>query len=144
MNMKIEITDAHAKLVSCHGKLTTGMVGAQVEFHFNNAWDDLKKIAVFRAGSIVKDLECIDTVVEIPVEVLQEPRQTLEIGVYGYNDTGELFSTLLTAFCGSLSVPLIRASLCKRGVLSMVRSTTTSTPTILPLLNLKHLSLPQN
>lgn len=90
MNLKIKVTDASAKLLSSQGVLTTGMVGATVEFVFDDAWDALRKIAVFRAGLAVKEVDGIDTLVEIPVEVLQEAKQILEVGVYGYNESGEL------------------------------------------------------
>lgn len=90
MKLKIQVSEASARLLSRHGVLTTGMVGAQVEFVFDEAWDGLQKTAVFRAGKLVKPVENINSTANIPVEVLQKASETLEVGVYGCSEDGEL------------------------------------------------------
>lgn len=65
-------------------KLTCGMIGAQVEFRFDEDWEALSKTAVFRAGDVVKDVILTDTTAVIPWETLVTPGVPLEIGVYGY------------------------------------------------------------
>ena len=65
--------------------VTSGSVNVYlVQFDFNSDWDGLDRTAVFQAGddkiSVVLDAsnEC-----QIPWEVLENPRRTLEAGVYG-------------------------------------------------------------
>ena len=63
--------------------LTSGMVGAAVVFRFDEDWNSLAKTAVFRAGKVIKDAIVVDSVAEIPHEVLAHHGYALEIGVYG-------------------------------------------------------------
>lgn len=65
--------------------VTSGSVNVYlVRFDFNSDWDGLDRTAVFQSGddkiSVVLDAsnEC-----QIPWEVLENPRRTLEAGVYG-------------------------------------------------------------
>ncbi len=90
MKLKIKVDESSAYLQSAEGKLTTGMVGAVAEFTFSSVWDGLHKIAVFRAGNAVKEVENIDSSASIPVEVLVEHNKVLEVGVYGFNDVGDI------------------------------------------------------
>lgn len=69
--------------------LTAGMVGALVEFRFDDDWDGLAKTAVFRAGDITKDAMVKDSASKIPHEVLIHG-VPLEIGVYGTKDGGDI------------------------------------------------------
>ena len=69
--------------------LTAGMVGAVVEFRFDDDWKGLAKTAVFRAGDVTKDAIVKDSVSKIPHEVLI-PGVPLEIGVYGTKDDGDI------------------------------------------------------
>ena len=68
--------------------LTVGMVGAQVAFRFDNEWDGLTKIAVFRQGDVVRDAPNITDVATIPSECLAIPGEPLWIGVYGAKPDG--------------------------------------------------------
>ncbi len=68
--------------------LTSGMVGAAVVFRFDEDWNSLAKTAVFRAGKVIKDAIIVDSVAEIPHEVLATYGYALEIGVYGTADDG--------------------------------------------------------
>lgn len=63
--------------------ITTGSVGAQVGFTFDDEWDGLVKVATFRCGSLHYDQTIINGKCVIPHEVLANVGETLEIGVYG-------------------------------------------------------------
>lgn len=69
---------------------TSGMVGAVVSFTFGPPWDSLAKTAVFKAGSVVRDVVGFDKVVTVPHEVLETPGRLLMVGVYGTNADGSL------------------------------------------------------
>ena len=68
--------------------LTAGMVGKGVKLLFSPEWDTLRKIAVFRAGNVTRDVldPAGDTV--IPAKVLEEPLHKLYVGIYGTNENG--------------------------------------------------------
>lgn len=68
--------------------VTSGMVGATVEFAFDPEWDGLAKTAVFTAGAVTKDVVDIAEVVEIPHEVMAKPGLSIKVGVYGTNADG--------------------------------------------------------
>lgn len=70
--------------------LTCGMVGAQVRFRFDKAWDGLAKTAVFRGGKVVRDGILTGDTAVIPHEVLNTPGMPLYIGVWGADETGTL------------------------------------------------------
>ena len=70
--------------------LTCGMVGANVRFRFDEAWDGLAKTAVFRAGKVTRDAVMETALARIPHEVLTVPGVPLEIGVYGTDSGGSL------------------------------------------------------
>ena len=70
--------------------LTTGMVGATVEFRFDTRWKGMTKTAVFRSGDVVKDVVISGSTAIIPHEVLVENGFPLEIGVYGTSADGEI------------------------------------------------------
>ena len=53
--IKIEIYGACAECKQPQ-RLTTGMVGTEVNFCFDEDWRGLSKCAVFTAGEVVKDL----------------------------------------------------------------------------------------
>lgn len=86
---KIAVNGVHATSTKL-GTLTSGMVGAKVQFSFNSSWDGLSKTAVFRCRDIVKDVLNIDSEVTIPHEVLARSGSALEVGVYGTNADGSL------------------------------------------------------
>lgn len=84
---KIAVNGVHATSTKL-GTLTTGMVGARVQFTFNSSWDGLSKTAVFRCMDITKDVLSIDSEVTIPHEVLVRSGSPLYAGVYGTNADG--------------------------------------------------------
>lgn len=86
---KISVNGVHANAVKL-GTLTTGMVGAKVQFSFDSCWEGLTKTAVFRCMDITKDVLNIDSEVTIPHEALVRSGSPLYAGVYGTNATGDL------------------------------------------------------
>lgn len=62
-------------------RITTGMVGATVDFIFDDTWVGCHKTYVWKAGDVIKD----DTTASgiVPAEVLTEPGRVLFVGVYG-------------------------------------------------------------
>lgn len=76
--------------------VTSGSVNVYlVQFEFNDDWDGLDKTAVFQSGddkiSVVLDgsNQC-----QIPWEVLENPRRSLEAGVYGTRDGSIVLPTI--------------------------------------------------
>lgn len=84
--------------------LTSGMVGASVAFSFEGtAWTGLEKIAVFRAGSVRRDVaqgEWEDGVCTIPWECLTIAGEHLLVGVYGTDEAGSVVIPTVCADCG--------------------------------------------
>lgn len=86
---KMEVSRAEIRKVH-RGKLTSGMVGvAEIAFSFDDAWDGLNRIAVFKAGGTVKDVLLIGESCVIPHEVLERPVH-LVVGVYGTDADGSV------------------------------------------------------
>ena len=83
-------------------RLTSGMVGLQCEFIFDEAWDGLAKTAVFLAGNEQRDVLLTGALCTVPWEVLQHPGYQLVIGVYGSNADGTLTIPTCYAMCGSI------------------------------------------
>ena len=86
---KISVTGVRAASTKL-GTLTSGMVGAKVQFSFDSSWEGLNKTAVFRCMDITKDVLNIDSEVTIPHEVLVRSGSPLYVGVYGTNAAGDL------------------------------------------------------
>lgn len=86
---KISVTGVRAASTKL-GTLTSGMVGAKVQFSFDSHWDGLNKTAVFRCMDITKDVLNIDSEVTIPHEALVRSGSPLYAGVYGTNADGDL------------------------------------------------------
>ena len=86
---KIEVKGVHANATKIC-TMTTGMVGAKVQFTFDSCWDGLSKTAVFRCMDITIDVLNIDSEVTIPHEVLVRSGSPLYAGVYGTNADGDL------------------------------------------------------
>ena len=86
--IKIEVTGNIARVIERPAKITSGTVGLPVEFTFDSQWDGLTKMAVFRAGNIVKDVVNPGEGTTVPWEVLERPGLWLSIGVYGSNEDG--------------------------------------------------------
>lgn len=87
--------------------LTSGMVGVQVKFVFSNEWEGLRKTAVFQVGdkSIdVLDSQWDDNICTIPSECLATSGKTITVGIYGYNDAGDLVIPTIYAKVGRVRV----------------------------------------
>lgn len=87
--MKIEVNGANAHVAE-RTLLTSGAVGLTCEFAFDRAWDGLMKTAVFRAGSVTRDVVDMEASVTVPHEVLETAGQKLLVGVYGVNKAGDV------------------------------------------------------
>ena len=102
-NIQIAVSAADAA-VTAPATLTSGMVGATVTFAFSGtAWQSLRKIAVFRAGSVRRDVEETDwsgSVCTIPWECLSEADERLLVGVYGMDEAGTVVIPTAYADCG--------------------------------------------
>ncbi len=83
--------------------LTVGMVGAEVEFRFNEAWKGLTKTAVFRQGETTKDVILTNNKAVIPPEVLLLPGLPVYIGVYGANRNGSVIIPTLWTMTAPVS-----------------------------------------
>ena len=70
--------------------LTSGMVGQKVRLLFSPEWEELQKIAIFRAGDVVRDVADVAEDVLIPAKVLETPLNRLYVGIYGTSATGDL------------------------------------------------------
>lgn len=80
-SIKITVTGAQATVT--HAPLiTSGMVGLPVELTFDDSWQMLNKVLVYRVGEQTHTQLNIDTCGLVPGKLLQPYRQ-LEIGVYG-------------------------------------------------------------
>lgn len=84
-------------------RLTSGMVGLQCEFIFDEAWDGLAKTAVFLAGNEQRDVLLTGALCTVPWEVLRHSGYQLVIGVYGSNEDGTLIIPTVYAMCGGIT-----------------------------------------
>ena len=84
-------------------RLTSGMVGLQCEFVFDDAWDGLARTAVFWAGNEKRDVLLTGAVCTVPWEVLKTAGYQLVIGVYGTNAEGTLVIPTVYAMCGGIA-----------------------------------------
>ena len=84
-------------------RLTSGMVGLQCEFMFDEAWDGLAKTAVFLAGNEQRDVLLTGAICTVPWEVLKTAGYQLVIGVYGTNAEGTLVIPTVYAMCGGIA-----------------------------------------
>ena len=102
-DIKIAVSAADA-VVTETATLTCGMVGAAVEFAFSgDVWAALRKIAVFRAGSVQRSVEQADwtgSVCTIPWECLAYAGERLLVGIYGMDNSGEIVVPTIYADCG--------------------------------------------
>lgn len=100
-NIAVTVTGAqlHATLT---GVLTGGMVGVPAEFTFDEAWSDLVKVVLFRAGGEVYSIHEIQDAVTVPWEVLKKENCTLYVGVYGVSEDGSLVIPTLWAQVGMI------------------------------------------
>lgn len=91
MNLSnISVSDVITTAADC-GTITSGMVGATVTIRYTDSlWENLKKTVVFSAGLVTRDVPDAAETVEVPHEVLKHPGHQLMVGVYGYDDAGNL------------------------------------------------------
>lgn len=86
--IKISVTGALAT-VTQKPVLTSGTVGLNVEFTFDEAWTGLRKTAVFRCGNRpIPPVLCEENRSVVPWEALEKPGCTLFVGVYGTDSEG--------------------------------------------------------
>lgn len=91
--------------VSCtklKGELVSGLRGVKVHFTWGAEWQRLRRIAVFRAGSISRNVMDLENECEIPWEVLREPGYELMIGIQGTNEEGTAVTPTLEAEMGEI------------------------------------------
>ncbi len=98
--IKVEVTGNIARVIEKPSKITSGTVGLPIEFVFDSQWEGLRKVAVFRAGNIIKTVDNPEAGTTVPWEVLEKPNAWLSIGAYGTNAEG------------SVVIPTIWANVC--------------------------------
>ena len=99
--IKIEVTGNIARVIEKPSRITSGTVGLPSEFTFDGAWNGLRKVAVFKAGSVIKTVEDPEAKdLTVPWEVLEKPNVWLSIGAYGVNTEG------------TVAIPTIWANVC--------------------------------
>ena len=74
--------------------ITSGSVGLQIDFEFDDEWTGLEKYATFEAGSESISLELENDACVIPWEVLEDPNVNLRIGVRGSNGDNVIIPTI--------------------------------------------------
>ena len=80
--------------------IPAGIIGAQVEFEYDEAvWSGLRKTVVFR-GLVTKDVVTDATIVTMPPEIAEKPLSPLSVGVYGVDAAGNLVIPTLWADLG--------------------------------------------
>ena len=100
--IKIEVTGSVARVIERPSRITSGTVGLPVEFTFDSEWDGLRKVAVFHAGEIRKDMVIVDGATVVPIEIMEKPNVRLHIGVYGVNEDGSVAITTIWANVGKI------------------------------------------
>ena len=79
---------------------TEGSELVEIDLDFSEDWDDLSKIAVFRAYDAQIDIAMTGDSVEIPVSVLLQPNVHLYFGVYGVGGSGSVVISTIWADLG--------------------------------------------
>ena len=86
---KIQVNGAIARTLY-RKVIPAGIIGAQVEFEYDDdVWQGLHKTVVFR-GPVTKDVVTDANIVTIPPEVAEKPLSLLSVGVYGVDAEGNL------------------------------------------------------
>ncbi|MDO5765029.1 MAG: hypothetical protein Q4P84_04950 [Elusimicrobiales bacterium] len=86
---KIQVNGAIARTLY-KKVIPAGIIGAQVEFEYDeDVWQGLHKTVVFH-GPVTKDVVTDANIVTIPKEVAEKPRSLLIVGVYGVDADGNL------------------------------------------------------
>lgn len=99
--IRIDVQGAYAFCVEPQ-LLTVGMVGAEVEFSFDEPWETLTKCAVFTDGMETRDAVVKENRCTIPHEVLTLGGRVLCVGVYGTNETGDVVIPTVYADVGMI------------------------------------------
>lgn len=100
--IKIEVQGARATCTQLQ-TLTAGMVGAEVEFSFDEEWDGLTKLAVFETDNCKEITSVPDSgTLVIPKEVLTYPGFQLRIGVIGKTVDGAMVIPTVYADCDAI------------------------------------------
>ena len=99
--IRIDVQGAYAFCVEPQ-LLTVGMVGAEVEFSFDEPWETLTKCAVFTDGMETRDAVVKENRCTIPYEVLTLGGRVLCVGVYGTNETGDVVIPTVYADVGMI------------------------------------------
>lgn len=87
--IKIDVIGNVAKVIKKPSRITSGTVGLPIEYTFDEQWDGLTKVAVFRGGEIEKTVGLVADL-SVPLEVLLVPGVWLSVGVYGENEDGSV------------------------------------------------------
>lgn len=86
---KIQVSGAIARTLY-KKVIPAGIIGAQVEFEYDDdVWKGLHKTVVFH-GPVTKDVVTDENIVTIPPEVAEKPMSLLSVGVYGVDADGNL------------------------------------------------------
>lgn len=93
--IKVTVKGRRATAVSDE-PITTGSVGIPVRFSFDDAWDGLGKVAVFRnpLGEALPDMMIVDGECTVPPEALLLPNEMLLIGIYGTDGESMVIPTI--------------------------------------------------
>ena len=98
---KIRVNGAIAKTVY-RKVIPAGIIGAQVEFDYDeDIWHELHKTVVFK-GAATKDVVTDANIVTIPHEVVEKPFFRLSIGVYGVDADGNIVIPTLWENIGAI------------------------------------------
>lgn len=74
--------------------ITSGSVGLQIDFEFDDEWTGLERYATFEAGSVSISVELENDACVIPWEVLEDPNVNLRIGIRGSNGDNVVIPTI--------------------------------------------------
>ena len=100
IHVKITVNGTTAS-ATVNGTLTSGLVGATYEVAYDQSWNKLQKIVVFKAGNVTRN--AINGI--IPAEVLETPFRQLEVGIQGQNEEGTVVvPTIWTTVGGDYGV----------------------------------------
>jgi hypothetical protein len=84
MNIGIVQVSLNEAVPTSLQRITAGMIGATVDFVFDETWEKYQKTIVWKAGKVIKDDTTASGVV--PAEVLAVAGAVLHVGVYGVAD----------------------------------------------------------
>lgn len=103
--IKINVKGLHARVVERPKHITSGLVGLTAEFVFDDLWNGLTILAVFKAGKTAIDVLVPEgEAVNVPPEVLATAYTNLRIGLYGVNGDGSIQIPTIWADAGIIEV----------------------------------------